>query len=97
MKSKDLGFEKNNIIVMQINNDRILSATDRVKNELGKIAGVVNVAVSSHIPSHGARHNAFLPEGFDYGESVMMGAMNVDADFIPTLGIELVAGRNFSR
>ncbi|MFC1725477.1 ABC transporter permease [candidate division KSB1 bacterium] len=96
MKQKDLGFDKNNVLLMQINNDRILSSIESVKNELKSIAGVVNVTVSSHIPSHGARHNVFLPEGFDYSEAVMMGAMNVDHDFLPTLGIELISGRNFS-
>jgi putative ABC transport system permease protein len=97
MKKKDLGFDKNNIINMQINNDRILSSIESVKDELRSISGVVNVTVSSHIPSHGARHNVFRPEGFDYSEAVMMGAMNVDQDFLPTLGIKLIAGRNFSK
>ena len=41
-------------------------------------------------------HNGYVPEGFTYEESIMMGRISVDPDFIPTFGIELIAGRNFA-
>ena len=43
-------------------------------------------------PSGGAYH----PEGYQEGQTIMMDGMSMDADYIPLLGIEMVAGRNFS-
>jgi putative ABC transport system permease protein len=60
------------------------------------VPGVQNVSVSSHTPAWGARRNVCLPEGFNIEESQMMAIINVDQDYLPTMGIELSAGRNFS-
>jgi putative ABC transport system permease protein len=38
-----------------------------------------------------------IPEGHTIAEAILMDEINVDPDFLPTMGIELVAGRNFSK
>ena len=97
MKTKKLGFDKDQIITIQVTNDRLQNSFDTIKQEFRKLSGVKSVALSSHIPSWGARHNLFLPEGFELAESQAMGAIQVDHDFLSTMGIELADGRYFSQ
>ena len=96
MKNKRLGFDEERVIVVNVTNDRMQDSLDPVKQEMRMVPGVSNVAMSSHVPGWGGRHNVCLPEGFAADESVMMGIIGVDSDFLPALGIELAAGRNFS-
>ena len=95
MKSTNLGFNKEQVLVLQIRNQAIRSSLDAVRSELRKTPGVIDVAASSHVPSHGARRNAVQPEGFQFDESQMVAIMSADPNFLPVLGIELVSGRNF--
>ena len=96
MKNRNLGFEREHLVFVQFFDDSLMSSTETVKNELLKIPGVIHVSATSHIPGHGARHNGYVPEGFAIEESILMGRISVDSDFITTFGIELIEGRNFS-
>ena len=96
MKNKELGFDKEQVVILQVNDDSILQNINAVKQELLKDPRVVSVSVSSHVPGHGARHNLLIPTGGTQEEGKMAGFMHVDHDFIGTLGIEIIEGRNFS-
>jgi len=96
MKNRNLGFDKEHIVFVQILDDSIQSSSETVKDELVKIPGVVLASAISHVPGHGARHNGYVPEGFALEESKMMGRISADSDFLTTFGIELISGRNFS-
>jgi len=96
MKNKNLGFDKYRVVFIQFFNDSLRSSTKTVKNELLKIPGVIHASATSHIPGHGARHNGYVPEGFSLEESIFMGRISADPDFISIFGIELIDGRNFS-
>jgi putative ABC transport system permease protein len=96
MKNRNLGFDQESLVFVQIFDDSIKSSTETVKEELLTIPGVIHASATSHVPGHGAMHNGYVPEDFTYEESLMMGRVSVDSDFITTFGIELAAGRNFS-
>jgi len=96
MRERSLGFNKEHVVVLEIIDESIRGSLDTIKEELKRHPGVVNVAISSHVPGQGARHNGFMREGSEYSESIMMGAISVDHDFLETLDMELVSGRNFS-
>jgi len=96
MKNRNLGFDKEHILYIQILDDSIQLSTETIKGELIKLPGVIRASATSHVPSQGAMHNAFVPEGFSFKESQMMGRISGDYDFLETFGIELIAGRNFS-
>jgi putative ABC transport system permease protein len=96
MKNKKLGFDKERVIVVSITNDELQDRLPAIKQEFKMLPGVLDVSVSSHTPAWGARRNACVPEGFSMEESQMMAIINVDQDYLPTMGIELKEGRNFS-
>jgi putative ABC transport system permease protein len=96
MKNTSLGFDKEKVLVVEIMDRSILQSLDSIKTELKRIPGVLNVAASSIVPGEFPDHQIYLPEGFSEKQAQVMESMNVDHDFIPTLGIEIVDGRNFS-
>jgi len=96
MRHKNLGFNKEHIVVLRILDDTVRQSIDTVKKELLNHSGIAGITVSSVPPGYGARTNVFLPEGFGLNQAQMMGSISIDSGFIPTIGLEIVAGRNFS-
>ncbi len=96
MKKTALGFEKEQILLIPISDESTVDSLSPFKEELKNHPGIINVAASSHMPGQTTFYNPFLPEGFSRDQMPWMGQLNVDCDFIPTMGIELSSGRNFS-
>jgi putative ABC transport system permease protein len=100
MKNKKLGFDQEQVILLKdVRNigDR-LSA---IKDEMVKSNMVKAGTVSSYFPGPGSARKT--PLMWRYGSlplpenSINAEKWSVDYDYIPTLGIEIVEGRNFSR
>jgi putative ABC transport system permease protein len=92
-KNKDLGFDKNNIVVVDLNED-LWKNLESFKNELKKSRHIVEVAGGT-VP--GTPHNGwrFVPQGGSYEKPFMFPCTWVDYNFLSTLNIKLLAGRNF--
>ena len=95
LQNKYLGFGREQVVVVNIFDTSIRQRTESVKAELRQHHGIVGVAFSSHLPGGSARRNVFAPQGFTSENMQMMDAVSVDADFIPTMQIGTLAGRNF--
>jgi putative ABC transport system permease protein len=71
------------------------------RQELTRLPGVINASVSSSIPSKGNFGDDYVPEptGTDVHlvKEIALSSFMVDYDFIPTLQIQLLKGRNFSK
>ena len=96
VKNKNLGFDKGNLIVSELMNSRLRQSQQSIKAELKKVPGVINAATSHVVPGQDANVQPFIPEGFSQEQAQMMQSINIDPEFIPTYGIELIEGRNFS-
>jgi putative ABC transport system permease protein len=100
IQSKKLGFTKDQVIVLH-NAELLENQSEAFKNELLKISGITNVSASGYLPISGwGRHsNSFWPHGSQPTQDNMISMENwsVDMDYISTLGMEIVKGRNFSR
>ncbi|WP_234736843.1 ABC transporter permease [Tellurirhabdus bombi] len=94
-----LGYQKDQIVLLRTIDDTTVNA-EAFKQELKRNSAVVEVGRSSRIPS-----GRLLDSWDSYvmkGDSLVptrMGlkSLSVDHEFIPTYGMELAAGRNFSR
>ena len=96
MRQKYLGFNKGHMVVLRILDNTVRQSINTIKEELLNHSGIAGITVSSIPPGFGARRNVFLPEGFSLSQAQMMQAISIDSDFIPTVGLQMVAGRNFS-
>jgi len=96
MKNKNLGFDKENILVVRTSDGPARESIESIKQEFKKIPGVLNAGLASQVPGSEANISPFVPEGFSTTEAQLMKGIDIDQDFIPTMGIEVIQGRNFS-
>jgi len=90
MQNADLGFDKEQVINIPLKAAR--AKYKAFKQELADVPGVSSVAASSGSPMRGAMS---FPQDVE-NQKVEVNWFPVDADFIPTLGIKMTRGRNFS-
>jgi len=93
MHEKDLGFDKENLVAIRLDNEQCVEKSDIVKKELVKHSRVKHASVASGFPVGGLTQNGYMPEGKD--QPVTIHALYVDSDYLETLDIDLVKGRNF--
>lgn len=97
MRNKDLGFEKDQLIYFPVNGN-LEQNFSLLKNELLKNTGILNIAMSSHIPtgiySNGSGWNW---EGKRDDVDPMVTELVVDSDFLETFQMEMSQGRFFSQ
>lgn len=96
VRTVDLGFQQEQVVVIPYMEKFRLSQQESLMKELSSLAGVTDVALSSRVPGRRVSAQNFLPEGFSEDQSQLIGVMKVDENFLSTMGIGLVAGRNFS-
>lgn len=95
---KKVGFEKDQVLLLQGANamgDRVLA----FKKAVLQLPGVKNSTVSDYLPVAGTKRddNLFSEEGRSAVDVPVSGQIwEVDHDYVKTMGMELVAGRDFS-
>lgn len=95
MLTKDLGFERDNIVV--IRDCKALNHSIRsFKNELLKNTNIIAVTNSSSIPSMSGSYNGFQIKGRKSTQTYLVDITWADFDFVETFGLEVVKGRDFS-
>lgn len=96
MKNKEMGFEKNQILAVRTSDERVLQNLDQIKSRLKEIPGVLDISATTFLPSQGQSINPVVPEGFAGMETMRFREILADADYVRTLGMEVVKGRDFS-
>ena len=94
IKSKDVGYQKENIIVLHFTSENFSDKYMILKEGLENIPGVINSSATSEIPGTGFTSNGYRPEGYD--RWLMFNAVDVDFDYIQTMGLQVLQGRGFS-
>jgi putative ABC transport system permease protein len=98
IQNKDLGYKRDHVLVIQ-NTWALGNAAKTFKQEVKQIAGVQQASLSNALPTDlNTNSSSFFREPVaDQKHAVLTYNWSVDEDFIPTLGIKMAAGRNFSR
>jgi putative ABC transport system permease protein len=96
LQNKAFGFNKEQVVVVNIMDTSIRERTESVKTQLKQHSEIIEVAFASHHPGRHARTTVFAPQGYAYENMQMMDAISVDNDFVSTMDVELAAGHNFS-
>ena len=97
---KDLGFNKDQVLTFHIHDGSVRSQVASIKKQLLQNPLVLNAAVAGNpIGNNNLGSHGFI---FEKGDGSFSSAtklaqeLMVDADYIPTLDIKLLQGRNFS-
>ncbi|MBX2925846.1 MAG: ABC transporter permease [Chitinophagaceae bacterium] len=98
ISKKDLGFNKDQVLVYHLNNENARSKIASIKAELLKSPLVENVAAAGNpIGNNDLGGRNYRTDGKIGDKDRMAHVLEVDEDFINTLEIKMVAGRNFSK
>lgn len=96
IQNKDLGFNKEQLIT--IPNSYVLGNNEQVfKQQMLQDPRIVNATVSWYKPAGPSNYNNALayPQGND--KLIVNGVdYHIDENYIPTLGMKMISGRNFS-
>ena len=97
IQNKKLGFERNQVLILD-NAESLRSKALTLKKELLNNPKISNATVSGFLPIPSYRSDSPMCKGqkIDDENCVQFQMWNIDEDYIPTLSMELVAGRNFS-
>lgn len=92
------GFDREQVLVIH-NSTPLGSKARSFRDEVTKLPGVDNATLTGYLPTDGWRNEnpVFIDPTLDQKRAVSMQTWDVDEQYIPTLGMELVTGRNFSK
>ncbi|MFC1724484.1 ABC transporter permease [candidate division KSB1 bacterium] len=96
LQNRDLGFRKDNIVVVRLKGP-VANDPELLKNELLNHSAILGASASYLLPSRIGMYNDVTWEGANDGEVIGLWQNKVDFDFINTYELELVKGRNFKR
>ncbi|OEK04972.1 ABC transporter permease [Roseivirga misakiensis] len=95
LSNVDLGFEKDNVIVFQLE-DSVLSANSEfIKERVKVVAGVRDASFASDRPGLNLNHTILNVEDNGTYNAVGSQFMRVDHDFAQTIGLQILEGRSF--
>ncbi len=96
MQNKNLGFEKEHVVVVRMPDDEVLKGYRAYKNAVLQYPEIVNVSTSTSVPGGQPSLNLVTPEGVQEDESPVYQVIWADFDFVETLDIKIASGRKFS-
>lgn len=100
IQNKKLGFKKDQIIILH-NTELLGNKHESFKNELLKIPSISNVSSTGYLPiaGWGRNNTTFWPEGSQPTQDNMISMQQwfVDHDYVQTMGMNIIKGRDFSR
>ena len=108
LRNKPLGFDKEQLLVLPLfgkNPSPVHSGVDgplraqmnAFENDLRGLPVVRGVTVSSVLPGDFFVSGLVIPEGHVEQDNIFIPWASVDYDFVSTMGLALVAGRDFSK
>lgn len=98
IRNKKLGFDREQVLVLH-EPYALAGQRQSFKEEVEQLPGVRSATYSSYLPVRSARSNTTLwPEGpMTEDNAVSSQVWSVDEDYIRTLGMEIIKGRDFSK
>ncbi|MEJ7588940.1 MAG: ABC transporter permease [Ferruginibacter sp.] len=95
VKNKDLGFSKKQSMIVRLDNSEIWDKKIQLKNELQNNPSVESVSLMSGEPGGFHDFYTFEMEGKP-GEKFLLNTEFADFEYVKTLNLKIIAGRDFS-
>ena len=99
-QSKDLGFNKENVLIVA-NADRLGQHEESFRQELLQLPGVGGASISTSLPTQKSYTDTYKPEDDENmtasGKDLWLSGYMADESFVPTLKLQILEGRNFSK
>src|SRR4030095_4871410 len=96
MQTKDLGFNKEQVLNIPLHNRTERLARELIKKEFTTVAGIADVSTSQNTPGNALNNAMVRPEGVPKEHTQTMASLITDFNFIKTYQLKMAAGRSFS-
>ena len=98
IRSKDLGYNRNQVLVIK-NTFPLGNNSKAFKDEILQMSGVQNATMTGYLPTSDWRSDSplFPDATLDQKKALSAQIWPVDENYIPTLAMKMVKGRNFSK
>ncbi|MDB5119905.1 MAG: FtsX-like permease family protein [Sphingobacteriales bacterium] len=96
LNEKDLGFSKEQVLFFPIRSG-VAQRIDEFKSELKRSPNVVSVTAGYGLPGDQFAGDGIIIPTKNGDKKMPVSLFIVDPDYIPTLSLKLIAGRNFSK
>jgi putative ABC transport system permease protein len=95
IRSKDIGFNPNNLLYIEVDHPKVREEYNSLKNELEKISQVEHVTSAGTVPINQI-YPSLTVRKQNANEDLFFAYIGVNYDYFKTMNIELLAGRYFS-
>jgi len=96
LNNTNLGFDKDLLVVIDVNTNKARTNFETVKTEMSKIPTVKNVSVTSRVPGEWKSYRIIKIKNDGNTEEPRVSYMfGIDKDFAKTFGVTIIKGRNF--
>ena len=97
LKNNDLGFRKENVVVLELQDSTFRSKVEPFKEELLKNPTVIGVTNSTGVPGRINWLQVMYVEGEEGMKENALILAQTDYDFIDVMGMEIIQGRSFDK
>lgn len=96
MQDRDLGFDQQNVITID-NLWPLKSHVEAFEQYLSTLSGVAMISKHTGQPGNESLKSQYSFQSKTMTEAITLNTYPVDSEFVPLMGFELIAGRNFHR
>jgi putative ABC transport system permease protein len=96
MKTKELGFNKENVVTIFLKDRSLLTKYQTLVNEWTQHPAILATTLSSHLPAD-ISSSTLIRKNPEDKDKMAIYQWSAEYDFMEVFGIKLLAGRNFSK
>lgn len=97
LRNADLGFKKDNLVVIELQDSAFRSKVETFKNELLQNPDILSASNSTGVPGQIDWIQVMRVEREDKMSEMALILAQVDYDYVKTMGMEIVQGRDFDK
>ncbi len=97
IRNRDMGYNRDQVITLPLPTGQMIPQSGVFKDELRRLANIRAVGSSSSQIGQQLGRSRIHPEGYSDEDNFITSAMNIDDAYLPALGMDIVAGRNFDK
>lgn len=100
IRNKEVGYHRERVVVLH-NTSGLGNQVKALSQEIASLPGIENVTISGDMPTRGqGSYNEiewFKEATLDAKKAIILTDFEVDENYIPSLGMQMIKGRNFSK
>ena len=97
IQTKDLGYDREQVVLFDMLDQTMGQNLETFRGGLSEHSAFLSVAASGNVPGRTFGRTRVRPEGVSDEDIWIWSALRVSPETLPTLGMEIAQGRNFSR